>query len=123
MAGDINLAGSLFLNYNTGLKVVAPNTITGNGPIVVVGNTSPPVGGDDPAACITNTAGFATPDNGLGFYTSQGNINYKSTLSMQVENNNGIGNGYIDLDGSLNANTPGALVCRNSKSQINFICI
>jgi hypothetical protein len=109
VAGDINLAGNLFLNYSSGLKVIAPNSLTGNGPIVVVGNPNNPAGEDDPSACIVGTKGWLTPGNGLGFYTSYNIGLNRSTLSMIVENNSNIGNGYIDMGGSLNGNNPGDL--------------
>ncbi|MDO9001621.1 MAG: hypothetical protein Q7W45_17770 [Bacteroidota bacterium] len=115
VAGDINLAGSLFLNYNRGLKVVTPNTTTGNGPIVVLGNTAPPISGDDPAACVVSSGGWFTPGPGLGVFSSFdiGVGTNKSTLSMFIENNAGVGNGYIDIGGSLNGTTPGDLFINN----------
>lgn len=120
VSGNLYLLGQINLPQTMSLKVAT--STSGNGSIITLGKdpallpTGGPPAGDDPAACITNVTGFFTPGANMGLFTSRFNGANKSTLSMQVEDNGGIGNGYIDLGGALNGSTNGVLNINNKCS-------
>ena len=95
--GNINLLGSLNLAPGLGLELT-PISSGNNTPIVTLGflNSGGPT--TKPSACIVNTlTGWFTPGDGFGIFASKN----KATLSLLVENNASVGNGYIDLAGTI----------------------